>query len=114
MKKEIEVFEYLDNRARIEGININDLQNLLLAPSSSGRTYKQYTIKMSDLNLLLLYDNSRNTNILVKCVKEYHDIKETDCYRIRTKLGTYNDSQSRDACIKCHLKCIEKVKSGEL
>ena len=65
MKKEIEVFEYLDNRARIEGININDLQNLLLAPSSSGRTYKQYTIKMSDLNLLLLYDNTNHASVAV-------------------------------------------------
>ena len=113
MKKEIEVFEYLDNRARIEGININDLQKLLLAPGHS-RAYKQYSIKMSDLNLLLLYDNLRNTNILIKCVKEYHDLKETDCYRIRTKLETYNDSQDRNACINCHLKCIEKLKKGEL
>lgn len=113
MKKEIEVFEYLDRRARIEGININDLQKLLLAPSPS-RSYGQYSIKMRDLNLLLLYDNQKNTNILIKCVKEYHDLKETDCYRIRTILGTYNDKQDKDACVNCHLKCIEKVKQGKL
>lgn len=115
MKNEIEVFEYLKNRARIEGININDLKQLLLAPGTPcNRTFKNYNIKMADLNLLLLYDKSRHTNILLKCVKNYYDVEENDCFRIRRKLGTYNDSQSKDACIKCHLECMNKVKSKQL
>lgn len=112
---EIEVFEYLRNRARIEGININDLKQLLLAPGSpSNKVYKNYNIKLVDTNLLLLYDSLHDNNILVKCVKSYYDIKENDCHRIRTKLGTYNDSQSKDACIKCHLECMNKNKNKEL
>ena len=31
-KNEIEVFEYLEARASIQGLNVNDLQNLLLMP----------------------------------------------------------------------------------
>lgn len=114
-KNEIEVFAYLDNRARIEGINIKDLQQLLLAPGSScNKKYKNYSVKLSDVNLLLLYDNNKNANLLIKCVNNYYKMKETDCYRIRTELGTYNDSHNKDACIKCHLKCINKSKNKEI
>lgn len=114
-KNEIEVFEYLNNRARIEGINIKDLQHLLLAPGAPNtRRYKHYNIKLSDVNLLLLYDNNKNTNVLVKCVKNYYNLKENDCYRIRQDLETYNDSHSNDACIRCHLKCINKAKNKEI
>lgn len=114
-QNEIEVFEYLNEKAKIEGININDLQQLLLSPGSpSNKKYKNYNVKLSDINLLLLYDNNKNNNILIKCVNNYYKLKENDCYRIRTELGTYNDSQNKDACIKCHLKCINKNKNKEL
>lgn len=114
-ENEIEVFEYLRNRAKIEGININDFKQLLLATGSpNNKTYKNYAIKMAELNLLLLYDKDKNTNILIKCVKNYYNIKENDCYRIRTKLGTYNENQSKDACMKCHLNCMALVKNKTL
>lgn len=114
-QNEIEVFEYLNNRARIEGINIKDLQQLLLAPGAPNtKRYKHYNVKLSDTNLLLLYDNDKNTNVLIKCVKNYYKLEENDCYRIRTNLGTYNDSQEKDACIQCHLKCINKSKNKEI
>ena len=111
MTNKIEVFEYLNNRAKIEGIYINDLKNLLLDPN---RNYKNYNVKMADLNLLLLYDKNKNTNILLKCVNKYYNIEEKECFRIRRELGTYNDSQEKDACIKCHLECMKKVKNKEL
>ena len=115
MRNEIEVFESLNDRARIEGIDINDLRQLLLAPGPTcSKSYKNYNVKMADLNLLLLYDKNKNTNILLKCVNKYYNVEEKECYRIRRELGTYNDSQEQDACIKCHLECMNKVKNKQL
>lgn len=114
-QNEVEVFEYLNERAKIEGININDLQQLLRAPGqSSNKQYKNYSIKLSDINLLLLYDNQNNSNILIKCVNTYYKMQEKDCFRIRTNLQSYNESYNKDACIQCHLKCINKLKNKEI
>ena len=111
---EIEVFEYLQAKASINGININDLQSLLLMPGPE-RKYKHLKLRIANVGYLLLFDQSTGKNIYLSCVSEYHKLGEEDCYRIRRKLGTYTDNQEdSDACIKCHLKCIDMLNNGQI
>ena len=112
-KNEIEVFEYLEARASIAGLNINDLQNLLLMPGPA-KEYKHLKVKIINDDFILLHDKSKGKNIYLDCVSEFYKIGESDCYRIRQRLGTYTERHDTEQCVKCHLKCIEKVKNGTL
>lgn len=110
---EIEVFEYLEARASVAGLNVNDLQNLLLMPGPE-KEYKNLKVRIISDDFILIHNKSKSKNVYLDCVSEYHKIGETDCYRIRQSLGTYTDRHDNEQCVKCHLKCIEKVKNGTL
>lgn len=112
-KNEIEVFEYLEARASVNGLNVNDLQHLLLMPGPH-REYKNLKVRIVNPSFILLFDKNKGKNVYLGCVNDFYNVGETDCYRIRRKLGTYTDNQDEEACVKCHLKCIEKTKTGEL
>lgn len=112
-KNEIEVFEYLEARASINGLNVNDLQNLLLMPGPY-KEYKHLKVRIINNDFILLHDKSKGKNVYLGCVGDYHNLGEKDCYRIRRKIGTYNDNQDDEQCVKCHLKCIEMLKNGTL
>lgn len=113
-KNEIEVFEYLEARASIQGLNINDLQNLLLMPGSN-KEYKHLKTRIINNDFILLHDKNKGKNVYLGCVGEYYNkLQEKDCYRIRRKLETYTDNQDNEQCVKCHLKCISMLKNGTL
>lgn len=112
-KNEIEVFEYLEAKASVAGLNVNDLQTLLLMPGSN-KTYKNLSVRIISNDFILIFNKQTNKNVYLGCVSGYHNVGETDCYRIRQRLGTYTDRQDNEQCVKCHLKCIEKVKNGTL
>lgn len=110
MKGEIEVFEFLRAKSSIKGINIYDLQTLL-TDAERGKQFKNYSIKMSNQGHLLIYNTANNTNILLKCVKDYYKTENVSCPKIRKELGL--DSSEVD-CAQCYVNYIEKLKNGEL
>lgn len=113
-RNEIEVFEYLEARASVNGINIDDLQNLLSMPGAP-KQYKHLETRIINAEqFILLFDKNLRKNVYLGCVNENYSIEEKDCYRIRRDLGTYTDRQDNESCVKCQLKCIQKVKNGEL
>ena len=114
--EEIEVFEYLKQKTSIKGINIDDLKELL-TDANRGKTYKNYTIKMINNGSILIYDSYNNSNILLKCIKNYYNTKQTTCERIRKELETYNANYEETAtpkCSECILKYIEKIKENKI
>lgn len=112
-KNEIEVFEYLEAKASVAGLNMNDLQSLLLMPGPH-KEFKNLKVRIINNEFILLHDKSKGKNVYLDCVSEYYKLNESNCYRIRQQLGTYTDNQDNEQCVKCHLKCIEKVKNGTL
>lgn len=115
---EIEVFEYLQQKTSIKGINIDDLKSLL-TDCTRGKTYKQYTIKMINNGSILIHDSNTNNNILLKCIKHYYDTKQISCERIRKELISYNanyDNQetSTPSCSNCFLNYIDMLKNGKI
>lgn len=110
----IEIFEYLKERNTIQGIDIEDLKELLMAPydGSNNKSYKNLKTRMINDDFILLFDKDKNTSILLECVKKYYNLENSVCSRIKKELDTYNDNQSN--CINCHLKCINKRQNGEL
>lgn len=112
-KNEIEVCEYLEARASIQGLNINDLQHLLLMPGPH-KEYKHLKTRIINNDFILLHDKNKGKNIYLGCVNDYYKLDEKDCYRIRRKLGTYTDNQDNEQCVKCHLKCLEMFINGML
>lgn len=120
MAKEIEVFEYLKKKSNIEGMDRNDLYNLLKQPGVK-KQYKNLVIRSHKDNFIIISDKTQQGNKLLNCVKEYYNkIENTDCYRIRRELDVYNDIQSTNQnngispCVDCHIKCIEKRKNNEI
>ena len=112
MREEIEAFEFLKAKSCIKGIHVDDLQSLL-TNATVGKKYKNYSIKMLQQNMLLINNSDgANKNILFKCVKDFYPTKQTDCTRIRTELGTYNNDLPK--CSECYIKYIDKLKNGEL
>ena len=112
-KNEIEVFEYLEAKANIAGLNINDLQNLLLMPGSQ-KKYKDLTVRIINDEFILIHNKAKGKNVYLDCVSSYYNLPESNCYRIRQHLGTYTENKDDEQCVKCHLKCIEKNKNGTL
>lgn len=117
---EIEVFEYLKNKSNIEGINKDDLYNLLKSPGVK-KQYKNLAIRVHKDNFIIILDRTQRAPKLLNCVKEYYNkIENTDCYRIKREIGVYNDIQSVNQnngispCVDCHLKCIEKRRNNEI
>ena len=112
-KNEIEVFEYLEAKANIAGLKINDLQNLLLMPGSH-KEFGDLRVRIINDEFILIHDKSKSKNVYLDCVSAYDNLPENNCYRIRQDLGTYTENKDDEQCVKCHLKCIEKNKNGTL
>lgn len=110
MKGEIEVFEFLRAKSSIKGINIHDLQTLLI-DAKKGKQFKNYSIKMSNQGHLLIYNTANNTNILLKCVRDHYKTETASCPKIRKELGL--DTTEID-CAQCYVNYIEKLKNNEL
>lgn len=113
MKGEIEVFEFLRAKSCVKGININDLQ-ILLTNAQKGKQYKGYSIKMLNYCSTLIFDSSNSSNILLKCVKDHFETSNQSCPRIRKELGISENEDTVMNCSECYIKCIEKIKNGEM
>ena len=113
MKGEIEVFEFLRSKSSIKGIDIHDLQELL-TNAQKNKNHKNYGIKMLNQNSILIFDSLNNSNILLKCVKDYYQTSNTACNRIRKDLGIESEECNMPNCSQCYVKYIDKIKNGEI
>ena len=99
----MEILYAILQKNMIEGIDKNDLKELLL---SEDKNYKNFTIKVVANDSILVYNKNINKNIRIKCVKNYYDLKETECVKIKDELDLFY----ADNCKVCHLNCLSKQK----
>lgn len=100
----IEVFSYMDKISKIEGIDIDDLKDVLKNNS------KRYKLKNESSGVILVYDSESNKTKLIKCCSNYFKTNSKTCENIISEI----QHEFPSLCSQCMLTCIRRYESSSL
>lgn len=103
--KECELFQCLEKFKYIENVSIEDLALLL-----GGSETDTYSIKMTTSNSIILFNKNTQKHESVKCVKNYFDVKKSDCYDIKDELDLFSSAD----CKACLSMCLDLYNNNKI
>ena len=102
-----ELLNYLLKENTIQGVPLQDLKGLF---NSVNKNYKNLNIKIEAQDSIVVYNRTTRTNIMLKCVCNYFDLKSRDCMRIKDEI----EVSASSPCKNCFKKCLKDHAQGKL
>lgn len=102
-----ELLSYLLKENTINGVPLSDLKGLF---NSINKNFKNLNIKIEAQDSIVVYNRTTRSNIMLKCVCNYFDIKSKECMRIKDEL----EVSASAPCKTCFKKCLRDHALGTL